>query len=80
MSWVVASSVFTLGATLDTPDVRLLAHLGGDVPHKNRPPGKKTLLLGVQRLAAAYLTAQTAPHWDEDVSRDDVLGSLLGRH
>ncbi|WP_309572510.1 transposase [Deinococcus sp.] len=80
MSWVVASYVFTLGETLNTPEVRLLAHLGGHVPHKNRSPGKKTLLLGLQRLAAAYLIAQTARHWDENVSGDDVLGGILGRH
>ena len=80
MGWVVASYVFTLGETLDTPEVRLLAHLGGYVPHKNRPPGKKTLLLGLQPLAAAYLTAQTARHWGQDVSGNAVLERLLGRH
>jgi hypothetical protein len=80
MSWVVAAYVFTLGETLDTPHVRLLAHLGGHVPHKNRPPGKKTLLLGLQRLAAAYLATQTARHWDQGVSGNDVLERLLGRH
>ncbi len=79
MSWVVVSDVFTLGETLDAPELRLLAHLGGYVPHKNRPPGKKTLLLGLQRLAAAYLTTQTTRQWDQDVSRNVVLDRLFGR-
>lgn len=78
MSWVVASYVFTLGETLDAPEIRVLAHLGGYVPHKNRPPGKKTLLLGLQRLAAAYLTTQTTRKWNQDVSRNVVLDRLLG--
>lgn len=78
MSWVVASYVFTLGESLETPELRLLAHLGGYVPHKDRPPGKKTLLLGLQRLAAAYLTTQTTQHWGQDVSGNHVLNRLLG--
>lgn len=79
MAWVAASFVFTLGETLDTPEVRLLAHLGGYVPHKNRPPGKKTLLLGLQRLAAASLTQQTTRHSSDDASEWAVLDKLLGR-
>lgn len=79
MAWVAASFVFTLGASLDTPEVRLLAHLGGYVPHKNRPPGKKTLLLGVQRLAAAYLTAQTTHQPGDYASEKAAMDKLFGR-
>lgn len=79
MAWVAASFVFTLGETLDTPEVRLLAHLGGYVPHKHRPPGKKTLLLGLQRLAAASLTQQTTRHSSDDASQRALLDELLGR-
>lgn len=79
LAWLAASFVFTLGETLDTPEVRLLAHLGGYVPHKNRPPGKKTLLLGLQRLAAAYLTQQTTRQSSNYASEKAVIDKLLGR-
>lgn len=78
LSWVAAAYVFTLGESTDSPSVRLLAHLGGYVPHKNRPPGKKTLLLGLQRLTAAALTAQAARRSDLP-SGNAVLEAILGR-
>lgn len=78
MAWIAAAYVFTLGEQLDAPAVRLLAQLGGYVPHKHRPPGKKTLLLGVQRLAAAYLahTLFRQPH--QHPSLETVLHSVFG--
>ena len=79
MAWLAASFVFTLGEALDTPEVRLLAHLGGYVPHKNRPPGKKTLLLGLQRLAAAYLAEQTIRRFSDDASEHALIDRLFGR-
>lgn len=79
LSWVAAAYVFTLGESVDSPSVRLLAHLGGYVPHKNRPPGRKTLLLGLQRLTAAALTAQAARRPDLP-SGNAVLEAILGRH
>lgn len=79
MAWLAASFVFTLGETLDTPEVRLLAHLGGYVPHKNRPPGKKTLLLGLQRLAAAYLTRQSTRQPSDYASKKALMDKLFHR-
>ena len=79
MAWLAASFVLTLGETLDTPEVKLLAHLGGYVPHKNRPPGKKTLLLGLQRLAAAYLTQQSTRHSGDYTSDKVVMDRLFGK-
>lgn len=77
LAWVAASFVFTLGETLETPEVKLLAHLGGYVPHKNRPPGKKTLLLGLQRLAAASLTHKTTRHSSDYASEQVVMDRLF---
>ncbi len=57
LAFVAASFVFDLGADPTQPDIKLLARLGGYVPHKNRPPGKKCLLLGLQRFAQAHITA-----------------------
>lgn len=79
LAWVAAAYVFSLSENLDEPTVLLLAHLGGYVPHKNRPPGKKVLLLGVQRLAAAYLVHQMAHDSGRYASPDTVLDSLFGR-
>lgn len=79
MAWIAAAYAFTLGERLDAPVVRLLAHLGGYVPHKDRSPGKKTLLLGVQRLAAAYL-AQTLTAQDaRSPSMEEVLSGFFRR-
>src|SRR2546430_16335590 len=39
-----------LGVTLEWAEVQLLAKLGGWVPHKDRRPGKITLMRGLRRL------------------------------
>jgi hypothetical protein len=41
LAFVAASFVFDLGADPSQPEIKLLARLGGYVPHKNRPSGKK---------------------------------------
>ncbi|WP_139806682.1 transposase [Deinococcus hopiensis] len=78
MAWLAAAFVFTLGETVDTPEVKLLAHLGGAVPHKNRPPGKKTILLGLQRLSAAYLARHTTRQSEEHPSEKTLVDKLFG--
>ncbi len=50
-AWVAAGFLFHLGLTLDTPEIRLLARLGGWEERQNRPPGKPPQL----RRQAAYL-------------------------
>lgn len=57
LAFVAASFVFDLGADPTQSEIKFLARLGGYVPHKNRPPGKKCLLLGLQRLLQAHITA-----------------------
>ena len=49
-SWVAAGFLFHLGLTLELPEVRLLAVLGGWEERKNRPPGKQILTRGLRRL------------------------------
>lgn len=39
-----------MGLTLDQPEVRLLARLGGWEERPNRPPGKLILTRGLRRL------------------------------
>jgi len=48
--WVAAGFLFHLGLTLEEPEVRLLAVLGGWEERKNRPPGKQVLARGLRRL------------------------------
>jgi hypothetical protein len=50
MAWVVAGFLSQLGVTLEWAEVQLLAKLGGWVPHKDRRPGKITLMRGLRRL------------------------------
>ncbi len=50
MAWVVAGFLYQLGVTLEWAEVQLLAKLGGWVPHKDRRPGKITLMRGLRRL------------------------------
>ncbi|MHB8750342.1 MAG: hypothetical protein ACYDBJ_14260, partial [Aggregatilineales bacterium] len=55
-AWVAAGCLFHLGLTLDTPEVRLLARLGGWEERPNRPPGKVCLTRGLRRLLNAFAT------------------------
>jgi hypothetical protein len=48
--WAAAGFLFHLGLTLDQPEVRLLAVLGGWEERNNRPPGKQVLTRGLRRL------------------------------
>lgn len=50
LAWVAAGFLFHLGLTLDQPEVRLLARLGGWEERPNRPPGKITLTRGLRRI------------------------------
>jgi hypothetical protein len=50
MAWVAAGFLYQLGVTLEWTEVQLLAKLGGWVPHKDRRPGKITLMRGMRRL------------------------------
>jgi hypothetical protein len=49
-AWVAAGFLFQLGLTLDLPEVRLLARLGGWEERPNRPPGKLILTRGLSRI------------------------------
>jgi hypothetical protein len=50
LGWVAAGFLYELGVTLDWPEVRLLARLGGWNQREDRPPGKVILTRGLQRL------------------------------
>ncbi len=50
LGWVAAGFLYELGVTLDWPEVRLLARLGGWSQREDRPPGKVILTRGLQRL------------------------------
>jgi hypothetical protein len=50
LAWVAAGFLFHLGLTLDLPEVRLLARLGGWEERPNRPPGKLILTRGLRRI------------------------------
>jgi hypothetical protein len=56
LAWVAAGFLFSLGLTLDQPEVRLLAILGGWEERKDRPPGKIILGRGLRRLLDKYAT------------------------
>lgn len=67
LGWVAAGFLYELGVTLEWPEVRLLARLGGWVPHKDRPPGKTIITRGLQRLL---------DHW----STDAILAGEIAQH
>ena len=50
LGWVAAGFLYELGVTLDWPEVRLIARLGGWTQREDRPPGKTILTRGLQRL------------------------------
>jgi hypothetical protein len=47
LGWVAAGFLYELGVTLDWPEIRLLARLGGGEIRPNRPPGKTILTRGL---------------------------------
>ena len=56
MAWVAAGFLYQLGVILEWAEVQLLAKLGGWVPHKDRRPGKITLMRGLRRLLDTLAT------------------------
>jgi hypothetical protein len=50
LAWVAAGFLYELGVTLEWPEVRMLAKLGGWEERKDRPPGKIVLTRGLQRM------------------------------
>ncbi len=55
--------LFDLGVTFDWVGVQLLAKLGGWEPHKDRMPGKITLLHGLGRLFEMLATQATLSNY-----------------
>lgn len=69
LAWVAAGFLFQLGLSLEQPEVRLLARLGGWEERPNRPPGKFILTRGLRRLldlmaTDAILQDHLAQHGD----------------
>ena len=67
LGWVAAGFLYELGVTLEWPEVRLLARLGGGDLREDRPPGKTLLTRGLRRLL---------DHWATDV----ILADEIKRH
>jgi len=67
LGWVAAGFLSHLGVTLEWPEIRLLARLGGWEPRKDRPPGKTILSRGLQRLLDRWAT-------------DAILADEIRRH
>ena len=59
LAWLAAAFVFDLGATLEQPEVSLLATLGGWTPGKAKP-GKAALCKGLARLSHHLVLEQLA--------------------
>jgi hypothetical protein len=80
LGWVAAGFLYELGVTLEWPEVRLLARLGGWVPHQDRPPGKAVIARGLQRLLDHWATdAILADELARYGSLPPRLAALLGR-
>lgn len=67
LSWVAAGFLYELGVTLEWPEVRLLAKLGGWEERTDRKPGKIVLTRGLHRMmdmltTEAFLTAYVVEH------------------
>lgn len=59
LGWVAAGFLFNLGVSFEWAEVQVLAKLGGWEPHKDRMPGKITLLRGLRRLLEMLATQAT---------------------
>lgn len=56
LAWVTAGFLYQMGVTFQWAEVQLLAKLGGWEPHKDRQPGKITLMRGLSRLVEMLAT------------------------
>jgi hypothetical protein len=80
LGWVAAGFLYELGVTLEWPEVRLLARLGGWTQRADRPPGKTILTRGLQRMLD-HLAIEAI--LDDEIARHGQLpprfAALLGR-
>ncbi|MDR3577423.1 MAG: transposase [Anaerolineaceae bacterium] len=65
-AWVAAGFLFKLGLSLDLPEIRLLAILGGWEERANRPPGKIILSRGLRRLLDKFATDALLRQYKEE--------------
>src|SRR5579863_2851812 len=56
LAWVTAGFLYHMGITFEWEEVLLIAKLGGWEPHKDRKPGKITLMRGLSRLVEMLVT------------------------
>jgi len=80
LGWVAAGFLYELGVSLDWPEVRLIARLGGWNQREDRPPGKTILTRGLQQLLNSLVV--------EAVLQDEIerygqlpprIAAMLGR-
>lgn len=76
--WIAAAFVFRLGEAKETPEVKLLASLGGYMFHAGRPPGKKILLRGLRRLLDEEVVRLYHRRHPDAPAVHQALNSLLG--
>jgi hypothetical protein len=80
LGWVAAGFLYELGVTLEWPEVRLLARLGGGELRSNRPPGKLVLTRGLRRLLDHLVTeALLAAEVQQHGSLPPRIAALRGR-
>ena len=78
LAWVAAGFLYELGVTLEWPEVRMLAKLGGWQERKDRPPGKIVLTRGLQRLFDMLTTeALLANHIQQHGALPPRIAALL---
>jgi hypothetical protein len=56
LAWVAAGFLYQMGVTLDWPEIRLLAQLGGWEERPNRKPGKIVITRGLEQLINSFVT------------------------
>jgi hypothetical protein len=78
-AWVAAGFLFKLGLSLDLPEVRLLAILGGWEERPNRPPGKIILSRGLRRLLDKFATDALLSKYKEEHGELPAFVSVLAK-
>ena len=56
LAWVAAGFLYEMGVTLDAPEIRLLAQLGGWEERPDRKPGKIVITRGLEQLMNSFVT------------------------
>jgi hypothetical protein len=79
LAWVAAGFLYQMGVTMEWPEIRLLARLGGWEERADRPPGQIVITRGLAQLLNSFVTqAILQQHIDSHGALPPGIVNLIG--